>query len=394
MTAALTPERFAAGSRPDDRQRLLIALVRDRDAAATTRQLEAWVHRRGLASLQAFRRDAVPGLLSAADDAWLEGCLQGPLEQRLLQAEAPMPTAPTAVEAEPPLAIRSTQGDPGAWLENWAESGQPLQDEGEPQAAAAIHTESGPALQDATAAIAGPDAPWTRATFSDPVAWDAFAEPPASEGLEPLAAPSTAEAMAAAEILPTAWADTAVEPRDGLEITESPLPDASLQLGQEPGHSAVGAVLADAPQRLRRKLFGSLGKARVLMQACFEEAISTLHPQDAADPEGDAAPTASAPAPGIAAAEALTLSSWPGLDGPAAAAQPANPARPPSAAPEPDPIGAAPLAAWSRSLASALPAASLDVPLQGPPAPAPAHLADLRAWLPGSGSASQDRRAS
>lgn len=393
MTPALTPERHAAGSRPDDRQRLLIALVRDRDAARTTRQLESWVHRRGLASLQAFRRDAVPGLLSAADDAWLEGCLQEPLERRQLQADAPVPATPIAMEAEPPLAIRSPQRAHGAGLEGLAESGQPLQDEGEPQAAAAIHTESGPALQDATAAIAGPDGPWTRDACRDQGAWDAFGEPPASEKPESLAAPPIAETIVTAEILPTAWAETASEPSDGLESTEPPLPAPSRQLGHEPGHSAVGVVLADAPQRLRRKLFGSLGKARVLMRACFEEAISTLHSHDAADPEGEPASMAVKPAPAVAGADALMVSSWPGLDGSAAAAQPASPAGPPSAALEPDPIGAAPLAAWSRSLASALPAAaSLDVPLQGPPAPAPAHLADLRAWLPGS--ANHDRRAS
>ena len=123
MTAALTVKRSAAGSRPDDRQRLLISLVRERDAAGTSRQLEAWVHRRGLASLQAFRSDAVPELLSAADDAWLEGCLHEPLEQRLLKLDAlaPAPQDPAAsAPATPasagaaPAAVTQVNPDPAA----------------------------------------------------------------------------------------------------------------------------------------------------------------------------------------------------------------------------------------------------------------------------------------
>jgi hypothetical protein len=223
------------------------------------------------------------------------------------------------------------------------------------------------------------------------------------------------------------------EPTTNLPTTAEP----SRHQGLERGLSAAGTVLADAPQRLRRKLFGSFGKARLLMRACLEEAISTLHPHGDTVPqeeEEQAPQNIATPAAGDAAARERLGSSWPGAGTPAAAA--AQPSGDPFATPNtpwvntqgvntqgantraantqgenthrentngpnsngPEPIGAAPqgaapLAAWSRSRGNALPGGpSLVVPLQGPPAPAPAHLADLRAWLPGSSD--QDRRAS
>ena len=96
MTPAPTVERSAVSQIPDPRQRQLIELVRSRDAAATSRLLEAWVHRRGLASLDTFRHDAVPALFSEADALWLEECIQEPLERRPLKPEA-------TVEAQAPV---------------------------------------------------------------------------------------------------------------------------------------------------------------------------------------------------------------------------------------------------------------------------------------------------
>ncbi len=680
MTAALTVKRSAAGSRPDDRQRLLISLVRERDAAGTSRQLEAWVHRRGLASLQAFRSDAVPELLSAADDAWLEGCLHEPLEQRLLKLDAlvPAPQDPAAsAPATPasagaaPAAVTQVNPDPAALaLADAAIATDVVRDEAVANWATEEGTLAGgargsePAVRDGTAiglapppqqglgqeqalepqpqaepqlgrgALGGlaegfrpgPDAdhgggdegcaePLTRLVLESPAATDpavsdpaalqtgiGFGDSPSGQGsaltpqnppievaLEepPLPLPSPAwsdaewletfgdqtfgdqtlghetlgpesfgleawaalgrhdqdlpETPASAEfnahqqsgILAEGSAQACTESRaevpgfashtevgsavccseaSSLDIrsqasigpssevpvlnnrvetsavagSDVPALDndavaAAVGLGpldgagsegtwcflaesperQEPGHparlspfeaiasappstaqagvapqqhkqqqdqttnlpstaepsrypglgrglSSAGSALADAPQRLRRKLFGSLGKARLLMRACLEEAMSTLHPHGDAVPEEQAPPNAATPAASVEASPERLGSSWPGGDSPLAAA--AQPASHPSAAPIPpganaqgmkanraEPIEAefpriAPAAAWSRSRGNSLPAASLDVPLQGPPAPAPAHLADLRAWLPGSSD--QNRRAS
>ena len=168
-------------------------------------------------------------------------------------------------------------------------------------------------------------------------------------------------------------------------------PLAELAHGLEPGLTAASAVLADAPQRLRRKLFGSLGKARELMQACFEEAISTLHPraEEELEPETE---SRFGLIPAAAASRTPTAGSLDGASGDIPSLAPRSGGS--QGEPAPDPIDSAPAAAWTPSLSGSLPAAaSLDKPLPGPPAPTPAALADLRAWLPGS-SSGHERRAS
>jgi hypothetical protein len=591
VTPALIVERSAAGPRPDDRQRLLISLVQERNAAGTTRQLEAWVHRRGLASLQAFRRGAVPELLSAADDAWLEGCLHEPLEQRLLQldAMAPGPQAPAAAAAATPgpactaaAAPDPVTPDPSApavadgaatteavaraavvaeaiaaemgaahavgrasaaiglavpaqqelavgheWvLEQEALEPEPLaqpwlgrvavgmvaegyqlgpntahgvddDDCAEPPARLALEVPAAPdlAVPDlaapdlAASALAASDLAGSNLAGSDVAGSDlagsehgvgfggiptgqgsvltppnqrnkvADNEPPLplpspvraqaaaleSFGLEALAGPgrphqdlpeplantefnaplfaaggegawslpvelaerqepdnpatlSPLEAIASAPSTPAPGAEAGGAPQLHEREQTTNLPttaEPSRHEGLEGGLSTAGPVLADAPQRLRRKLFASLGKAKLLVRACLEEAISTLQPHGDVDQEEEQAPPSAATlaAGGPAAPERLGAS-WPGGDSPLEVA--AQPASDSDAAPNPhgaNPHGAAPLAAWSRSRGNSLPGSnSLAVPLQGPPAPAPAHLADLRAWLPGSSD--QDRRAS
>ena len=447
-----------AGPCPDDRQTQLISLVRERNAAGTARQLESWVHRRGLASLQAFRQAAVPDLLSEADDAWLEGCLHQPLERRLANealARDPLSCAGVDSLAGP---------DPGAA----AGPEQPMGMETSPTGQGSIQTQ-----QDGVVQVASPKPPlpfpsneqfasaglasddeagshqqaleelWPDATFNAEInpginpeiglasgtaiaetgfatgcveanpelrALDRSAELGSRDRLDGVARDQ--EGVAATATGPAAGAELGAGPEDQAEVTSAAQSGPSQPPGLERGLSAPGAVLVDVPQRLRRKLVGSFGKARVLMRACFEEAISTLHPHGDADQNvTEPLESAAAAAEGSAGAPDPLASSWPSLNSPAAAtAQPASPVSLPTATSAPigagpswvappgadaggaDGTGAAPLAAWSRSLASSLPTASLDVPLQGPPAPAPAHLADLRAWLPGSSG--QDRRAS
>jgi hypothetical protein len=596
-------------------------MVRERDAAGTTRQLEAWVHRRGLASLQAFRRGAVPELLSAVDDAWLEGCLHEPLEQRLLKlaglAPAPPVAASEAVAPEPvasePVASELLTGEHGIGfggsptgqgspltppndqievavselplplppavsaeaavleafgqesieqetigleafglqpfeqetigleafglqafeqeaigletvgleaieLDSWAAPMGPHHNLPEPlpnadcnahqdsahqdnahQGSAVLAEGSAQAPTEARAEVAAFDTrtevssgacseavaldhraetspgAWSElpALDSDGVAaagsgpldtaggegaWSLLAELPERQEPDNQTTFSPFEAIASAPVTPTPSTPAPVipaacTPAPSTPSTSTPAPGAesgaalqgrepttnlpttaepSRHQGLERGLSAAGTVLADAPQRLRRKLFGSFGKARLLMRACLEEAISTLHPHGDTVPqeeEEQAPQNIATPAAGDAAARERLGSSWPGAGTPAAAAaQPsgdpfatpntpwvntqgantraantqgehthrANTNGPNSNGPEPigaAPQGAAPLAAWSRSRGNALPGGpSLVVPLQGPPAPAPAHLADLRAWLPGSSD--QDRRAS
>jgi hypothetical protein len=552
------------------------------------------VHRRGLASLQAFRRGAVPELLSAVDDAWLEGCLHEPLEQRLLKLAGLAPAPPVATSepvasepvaselltgehgigfgssptgqgspltppndqievavSEPPLPLPSAVPAEAAGLEAFGLEAielQAIEQESIEQETIGLETFGLEAFgleaigQDSLAAPMGPhhklpeplpnadcnahqdnahqgsavlaegsavlpegsaQAPtearaevaafdnrtevssgacsevvavdhrtetspeaWSElpALDSDGVAaagsgpldtacgegvWSLLAELPERQEPANQTTFSPFEAIASAPVTPTPSTPTPCTPDPGAEAgaalqgreqtTNLPTTaEPSRHQGLERGLSAAGTVLADAPQRLRRKLFGSFGKARLLMRACLDEAISTLHPHGDTDPqeeEEEQAPQNTAtPAAGDAAARERLGSSWPGAGTPAAAA--AQPSGDPFATPSTpwastpwantqgvntqgeniraantqgentlrantngpnpigaDPQGAAPLAAWSRSRGNALPGGpSLVVPLQGPPAPAPAHLADLRAWLPGSSD--QDRRAS
>jgi hypothetical protein len=561
------------------------------------------VHRRGLASLQAFRRGAVPELLSAVDDAWLEGCLHEPLEQRLLKLAGLAPAPPVATSepvasepvaselltgehgigfgssptgqgspltppndqievavSEPPLPLPSAVPAEAAGLEAFGLEAIELQafeqesieqetigleafgleaieldslaapmgphhnlPEPLPNADCNAHQDnahqgsavlaegsavlaegSAQAPTEARAEVAAfdnrtevssgacsevvaldhrtetsPEA-WSElsaldsygvaAAGSGPLdtacgegAWSLLAELPERQEPDNQTTFSPFEAIASAPVTPTPSTPAPVipaacTPAPSTPSTSTPAPGAesgaalqgreqttnlpttaepSRHQGLERGLSAAGTVLADAPQRLRRKLFGSFGKARLLMRACLEEAISTLHPHGDTVPqeeEEQAPQNIATPAAGDAAARERLGSSWPGAGTPAAAAaQPsgdpfatpntpwvntqgvntqgantraantqgehthrANTNGPNSNGPEPigaAPQGAAPLAAWSRSRGNALPGGpSLVVPLQGPPAPAPAHLADLRAWLPGSSD--QDRRAS
>ncbi|MFN7898428.1 MAG: hypothetical protein ACK5N0_02020 [Synechococcaceae cyanobacterium] len=472
MTPALTVERSTARRSPDQRQRLLIERVLRRDSAGTVRLLEAWVHRRGLASLEAFCRDAVPTLLSAADTAWLEACLHGPLERRVVQAEpaassladealalpavetlAPVeslaaPESPNTSEflapseplvASKPLVSSEPLGQGGdvdpsplaASAAEWGVHSAPEPLAHEPQAALALESLAAPESVVASESLDTSEflAPSEPLVASEPFApleplgqgGDVDPSPMAASAAE-WAAPAPSTPPGALNQGAGGWLGAVPEvqelqcptapisaPPSGAKAsapaTRPEISSGSAALGEigplpkQPGQgqgleqslSAVGVVLADAPQRLRRKLFGSLGKARVLMRACIDEAISTLHLQAPTVSESE---SESVPEPELIAA---TPASTPAVGGPAAWPDEAMPlpsfqraAGQPAAAP--DPIDTAPAAAWSRSLASSLPvAASGDGALQGPPAPA--ALADLRAWLPGS-SAVHDRRAS
>ena len=129
-------------------------------------------------------------------------------------------------------------------------------------------------------------------------------------------------------------------------------PLAELAHGLEPGLTAASAVLADAPQRLRRKLFGSLGKARELMQACFEEAISTLHPraEEELEPETE---SRFGLIPAAAASRTPTAGSLDGASGDIPSLAPRSGGS--QGEPAPDPIDSAPAAAWTPSLSGSLP---------------------------------------
>lgn len=424
MTPARTVVRSAAGHRPDQRQPLLIELVRRRDAAATSRLLQAWVHRRGLASLEAFRRSVSPGLLSAADDAWLERCLHEPLVPQLGSAKAPAsPFAeeePEVVAADPTVVIdrpssiataASSRGN-AARAEEWEVRVEPETLALEPPPIARVAAEAPlglrpaataspaghPAALDSLAGVASqaPRAfsdlevpglaadPWTDASLSPCVDGEPGLPPELSaEGTEPwMSAPQAA------------WNPGVGNGPPGVaEVQQTPL----AGQGAERGGSPAGSLLSEAPGRLRRKLVGSMGRARRLMRACLEEAISTLHAQADPDSEQDRdlialVPDATTPERGAP--------SWSGpasLPSPAASVESASLAPPvPRAAAAPASLllpAAAPAAAWTASLGRTLSGgASPDRSLQGSPAPAPEALADLRAWLPGA--VAQTRRAS
>ncbi|MEB3256007.1 MAG: hypothetical protein VKJ05_06430 [Synechococcaceae cyanobacterium] len=209
-----------------------------------------------------------------------------------------------------------------------------------------------PSVEEAFAALAAEFAGSAPALVSAP--------PPTPAELEPIAADGRDQVEASLlppspTPLPFATAPAAEACGEEIAVPSGE----SLPESEQAQHAGSGAA---TPDSTRRSWPGrSLGRVGSLLRACVEEAISGLHPGGGASPATDAAFR--------------------------------DPALPASGLPEP----LAPLPAFhpTDSILAALPEAPAPAPLPqrwfprlglvAParrPAPAPADLADLRAWLP------------
>ena len=345
MTAAPSPasaapvptgrRRGPVAPRPDDRQALLEAIQR-RDAPQARRLAERWVHRRGLASLEAFERQWLAAEAGPESRRWFGDLLQRSFE--------PFPAV-----AEPPSAGVAA-------LSAGAEALGPEIRLEDLDLALAAPPSPLPSVEEAFAALAAEFAPTASAPSA---AWP-----------EPEIAPSPAELERIA--------------RSGLDqvdpsLLPPPLPTLSFAIAPAVAEPTLAATLDGPPQGVAAAEQAPVvarpwfGRVRGLLRTCVEEAIGGL--SQAASPEVPPSPAAlpedseAAPVDAEAASEAATepLAPWPAFH-PTASILAALP-DPPAPAPAPAPTR------W-------LPRLGLLAPSPRPAAPAPADLADLRAWLP------------
>jgi hypothetical protein len=326
--------------RPDDRLVLLEAIQR-RDAPQARRLAERWVHRRGLASLEAFERQWLAAEAGPESRRWFGDLLQRSFE--------PFPAV-----AEPPSAGVAA-------LSAGAEALGPEIRLEDLELALAAPPSPLPSVEEAFAALAAEFAPTAPAAPT--------ASAPSAAWLEPESAPSPAELERIA--------------RSGLDqvdpsLLPPPLPTLSFAIAPAVAEPTLAATLDGPPQGVAAAEQAPVvarpwfGRVRGLLRTCVEEAIGGL--SQAASPEVPPSPAAlpedseAAPVDAEAASEAATepLAPWPAFH-PTASILAALP-DPPAPAPAPAPTR------W-------LPRLGLLAPSPRP-APAPADLADLRAWLP------------
>ncbi|MEB3200440.1 MAG: hypothetical protein VKK62_07935 [Synechococcaceae cyanobacterium] len=171
-----------------------------------------------------------------------------------------------------------------------------------------------------------------------------------------------------------AWSD---QPLAAVQADFPPSVDGPEALSPSP----LSAGPVEPPSAPRRRFgLASLGRVRALMRECVEEAIGTLQSRSVSldDDEEDEAGETGAGSALDASARVANSPGW-SLQ---------------ATAPEPDQTDLPPQASWTRSRAAAISAGLAGAPSasSGPPAPAPAALADLRSWLPSAGD--NGRRAS
>lgn len=427
--------RPAAPAPRPDLEALLLEAVRQRDGQAAARRVQQWVHRRGVASLEHFQLEILaPSEGSVAFDWLCQVIDEGPVAVAVpVAASQPSPVAAAipgpqagdaatraiaavdaafdALAAEFPqfrrpdpalqhVAFGATDAAPSA--------GVPLEPPVAPEQPVAVLAASSeafrPELQSADIDLEEPPAVLEEPPadlFDDPVLFPSAvghalvgrrfsfdipqpAAEPASELPAWPASPNIAEA---------ASVNTA-EPTVALE-------SAALEEATAQEATAQEAPLARLRHRLRRGL--SLTRVRTLMRDCLDEAVASLHPpqhgpldvvMEAGESDDFACQDERLPDPaGITPTSTLT----PPLASSVASVEPSRlPAPGPSTAPEPPaPAPAFALVAMAGVQDIAVqdvaappsPAAQLRERLRARrvetrPAPAPASLSDLRAWLP------------
>lgn len=357
MTAAPSPasaapvptgrRRGPVAPRPDDRLALLEAIQR-RDAPQARRLAERWVHRRGLASLEAFERQWLVAEAGPESSGWFGELLQRSIEP------SPAGAGPSPAGAEShaggvvALSAAAAALGPEICLEDL-----------DLDPAFAIPPSPLPSVEEAFAALA--------AEFA-----------PAASAASPASAPFAAGMEMEMEMDPSP-AELERIARGGLDQVDPsllPPPPQALSFAIAPAiaEPTLGATDPSVPSpvpsqpatpAVARPWFG---RVRGLLRTCVEEAIGGLGQAPSAEvpPTPEAALLAVEAAPVAAEAATEPLAPWPAFHPTASilAVLPDPPA--PAAAPAP--------ARW-------LPRLGLVSPSPRP-APAPADLADLRAWLP------------
>jgi hypothetical protein len=302
---------------------------------------ERWVHRHGLVSLEAFQRLSLQTLQGPEACAWLREVLEQPSASA---AAGPPVAGSLAAQLGPEIRVHDLiAGDPGL-QPPWRAAAEPL-----------------PSVEEAFAALA--------AEFAGAAAEPAAA--PTQAELEAIAADGLDQVEPSLLPPPPAPLSFAIAPAAEVAASQPPAPTAEFQLepDPEPGHvgdAALGDPPPDAPRNSwHGRTLGRVSRVGSLLRACVEEAISGLHPGAPAGPEPDSAAAGPHPADDL-----------------------------PAPGPQ-EPLAPLPAFHPTESILAALPEAPTPAPgpqrwfprlgLAGParrPAPAPADLADLRAWLP------------
>lgn len=494
-SSVVSDQASRASSGPASHADHLLQAVLSRDPEAASRQLAAWVHRRGVASLDGWMQTELPALAAAEDCHWLAAVLASPLTASVpvvspalspdvspalpavVTAAVTTTPLPGEVAAEQPMAVVASPRQLEA-PEAAAIAAQPLPPPaaaGAEQQAERASRELDRALAELAGAFPGVVSPAGSAQASDAALPQASVPSPWSEPLPaaqlevgPAAEPdedaqwlieASAEAFALQAADPQSTAPNSTAP-DGA-VADSAVPDFAIAVSELPGGAEVVAGAeaelpeaslqeallpeallpedefqeADLPETealdaearqgealeaeaeqaaprtadqavslgLGRWARRSLGRARTLLRDCYEEAIGGLQTE---------------PGAAVEDLEQDGIGAWTEMPAPAAGVPPAPTAAVPQA-PSPAAVPQAPAAAvpppasWERAAAGGsggalgttagvqppATAARLRTPglfsgrrVGNRPAPSPAAIADLRAWLPDSGEA--PRRAS
>ncbi|MFM7361666.1 MAG: hypothetical protein ACKO25_07555 [Cyanobium sp.] len=403
---SLTAPRSSTAPRPEPGA-VLLESIQQRDAVRSLRLVQQWVHRRGLASLQDFQSTTLASVAGSEACQWLQALLESPADA---SAIPPAPAAPIrvhdlidpdgviAAEPEPP-AMESLLEVEAAFAALAAEFAASAPTPAAPEPAP-LEAEKPPLIDEAPPPVAAA----LPLSFSIAAATDQAAANAARSALAGVPAAET----------------SATEPE--AERADAALPvDGTREAEQGPQRPTL------LPGRLPR-----LGRLKRLMRGCYQGAIGSLQaaramqeqPEflvesdsegfgaesgadmevtgaDSADSGADIGAASETAAAFPAALDAPTLADAPvtiaevalvepvaplpafhapaiaGLEDGAASKDPAAAAVGLSAVGK----SAAELKRVSASLAFRLPRLGAAAVSQGP-APAPAVLADLRAWLP------------
>ncbi len=407
--------RPAAPAPRPDLEALLLSAVRQRDHQAAAWLVQQWVHRRSVGSLEHFQLEILaPSEGSEAFDWLCQLIDEGPLA-----VSAPAALAAPLAAAETSSAAVAIPAPPSGDVEARAIAAV---DAAFDALAAEFPQFRLPDPADQFVVVSAPDgATSVNVQLEPPVAPE---RPIASE--QPMSASAQISKTLSSELLsadidldappvvleeppaelfedpilfPLAASDPLAGRRFSFEIPHHPAPEVTSEDTSEPVAGDGPAALAEAAQqdaplarlrhRLRRGL--SLTRVRTLMRDCLDEAVASLNPpqaepldavidtgaaQDfACQDEGVATPSPSAAALASPLVTAI------------ASVEPSAPAPAPAFAPLALAMAAGQDVAAHDVAAPLSPAAQLRQRLRSRrvdtrPAPAPASLSDLRAWLP------------
>lgn len=354
MSHPAPSRRATAVPRPDP-QELLLAAIRSRDPLAGARLLEPWVHRRGIASLLAFRDTVVRVREGDAAADWLDQLIEGaaaPVPARPMTASEPAPAATTpaaAQEAAPAAAPAHSPAAAAAPVE--PETTTPF------SAAAVLDAALGEYLNRVESGATDP-------------APTAFTASPSSS-LKAASPAVTAATAAVAAAAPPAPVSFSLAPPQESAATRPPLPGeipapVVVALTGEPSDEFAGEFAgepaeSEVPAAATTRWSSVLSRVREAVRDRLGEATAGFRSAAAAPQEGvvsDGSESSADLPTGLVQREESPAPLW---------LQPAISGTETTEAPRPS--------GWPHLF---------DFPRRATrPAPSPADLADLRAWLPG-----------